>query len=287
MNRHNLNGEFRFWRAPSLPSVEFLQVKDVSFSYPLHIHDEHSVGVMLEGVEHVVLRRRMYVARPGDLLLINADEPHANVSARATYRVVKITTEALRDLAREITGADLMRAPLGRPVATDSILRHAVNHLFRAVDEDASDLDLQSSFLAMVTVLFNGQLRLPAREMSIERRPVAAARRYLREHYADNVSLARLAEVVNLSAFHFLRTFRDQIGVSPHEYQLQFRIGVARKLLRADYAIADVAAQTGFCDQSHFSRHFKRIVGMTPGEYALHSKIVQDSSTGRAVNHAV
>jgi AraC-like DNA-binding protein len=38
-------------------------------------------------------------------------------------------------------------------------------------------------------------------------------------------------------------------------------------LLLAGFPIADVAAQTGFADQSHLTRRFKRVVGVTPGQY--------------------
>jgi AraC-like DNA-binding protein len=274
-----LSGNFRFRRAPSLPHVEFLQVDDVSFSYPQHIHEAHSIGVMLHGVERMTVNDRTYVAGPGDVLLINADEPHANMSVGATYRIVKVAPELLRDLACEIAGHPLQARPFRTPAASDAGLARAITRLCRLVDEDASDLELESSFLSMVAVLFDGQLRLSALPIGSAQRPVAAARAYLREHQARNVSLAQLSRIANLSAFHLLRTFRKQIGVSPHEYQLQLRIAEARRLLRVDHPIADIAAQTGFCDQSHFSRHFKRIVGMTPGEYASHSKIVQDGTS--------
>ncbi len=52
----------------------------------------------------------------------------------------------------------------------------------------------------------------------------------------------------------------------------------ARRLLRSRRRIADVAAATGFADQSHLNRHFKRLVGITPARYAAQGKNVQDYS---------
>ena len=53
----------------------------------------------------------------------------------------------------------------------------------------------------------------------------------------------------------------------PHAFQVAHRIRKARRLLEAGETIADVAAATGFADQSHLHRHFQRGLGLTPGEY--------------------
>jgi transcriptional regulator GlxA family with amidase domain len=56
-------------------------------------------------------------------------------------------------------------------------------------------------------------------------------------------------------------------GLPPHALQLALRIRKARRLLESGESIADVAAATGFADQSHLHRHFQRSLGLTPGEY--------------------
>ncbi|MDQ3461350.1 MAG: helix-turn-helix transcriptional regulator [Deinococcota bacterium] len=74
--------------------------------------------------------------------------------------------------------------------------------------------------------------------------------------------------VAGLSPYHLLRVFRLELGLSPHSYQIQRRIGIAKTLLAQGERIAQVAACTGFTDQSHLGRHFKRLVGVTPGQFA-------------------
>ena len=90
---------------------------------------------------------------------------------------------------------------------------------------------------------------------------------YLESSYAENFSLRQLASVCGISPYHLLRTFNDEIGLPPFEYQNQLRISHAKRLLRDGWSIADAAAQTGFVDQSHLTKHFKRVVGITPGKY--------------------
>ena len=93
------------------------------------------------------------------------------------------------------------------------------------------------------------------------------AARYLRERYAEEVSLGELADLVGVTRYHFLRLFSNSFGVTPHRYQLLLRVGHAKTLLRHGLAIADVALRVGFCDQSHLTRSFHRVVGVAPGQY--------------------
>lgn len=108
----------------------------------------------------------------------------------------------------------------------------------------------------------------PTIHPNIDKRAVVnAARSYLESHYADSIDLPRLGGIVGLSPFTLLRQFSAHIGLSPREFQTQQRITEAKRLLRKGLPIAQVAAETGFCDQTHLNRHLRRIVGLTAGQY--------------------
>jgi AraC-like DNA-binding protein len=101
-----------------------------------------------------------------------------------------------------------------------------------------------------------------------EPRAIRRAQDYLNERFNQTVSLGELAEVANLSAYHFHRSFCRVTGMPPHAYQIHLRIVRAKALLRRRQPIAQVAHSTGFADQSHFTRHFKRLTGIPPARYA-------------------
>ncbi|MCA1625949.1 MAG: helix-turn-helix domain-containing protein, partial [Acidobacteria bacterium] len=67
---------------------------------------------------------------------------------------------------------------------------------------------------------------------------------------------------------HISRTFKQHVGLAPHEYLVQLRVACAKAKLAEGMPIADAAIYSGFTDQSHLNRHFKRITHLTPGEYA-------------------
>ena len=58
-----------------------------------------------------------------------------------------------------------------------------------------------------------------------------------------------------------------QLGIPPHQYQIQIRISRAKVLLRKGLPIKKIVKETGFTDQSHLTRHFKRFVQVTPSRY--------------------
>lgn len=88
---------------------------------------------------------------------------------------------------------------------------------------------------------------------------------YINEHLHQDLKLSEIAALAQMSPYHFLRLFKQSMGVTPHQYILQRRIEKAKYLLQhSELSIADIAVRVGFCDQSHLTRCFKRIVGVTP-----------------------
>ena len=95
----------------------------------------------------------------------------------------------------------------------------------------------------------------------------AALRRIEREPQAP-LTLAALAGDSGLSPFHFLRTFRQVAGLTPHQYLLRTRLHrAALRLRRGAPSISDVAYDCGFNDLSTFNRRFRRLMGVTPGAW--------------------
>ena len=87
---------------------------------------------------------------------------------------------------------------------------------------------------------------------------------YIQANLARNLTLAEMAQVLNLSTSHLTRLFKRSKGISLYQYVICCRISRAKQLLKHKLAIAEIPTQVGFADQSHLTHHFKRHVGMTP-----------------------
>lgn len=83
-----------------------------------------------------------------------------------------------------------------------------------------------------------------------------------------DIGLADLAEVADLSPFHFSRVFKLATGVTPYHYVRDRRLERARQMLTENrLSIAELALACGFANQSHFTAAFTRAMGVSPGRY--------------------
>ncbi|PSB58201.1 AraC family transcriptional regulator [Chamaesiphon polymorphus] len=91
---------------------------------------------------------------------------------------------------------------------------------------------------------------------------------YINAHLDGNLKLVDLNAIANISPYHFLRLFKQSLGVTPHQYILQQRLDRAKYLLRSsNLDISEIALRVGFCDRSHLNRCFKSITGKTPSQW--------------------
>lgn len=104
----------------------------------------------------------------------------------------------------------------------------------------------------------------------LSKRQLKQVTEYIDHHLSEELTLARLAEIVHLSASYFSNRFKQSTGISPYQYVIQRRIDRAKQLLLQGMSITEVTFSLGFTHQSLFNRHFKRLVGVTPKGFVQH-----------------
>ena len=94
---------------------------------------------------------------------------------------------------------------------------------------------------------------------------------FIEAHLTEEISLTALAEVADLSLFHFARAFTQSFGVPPHRYHMARRMDRARSLLQKPaLSVTQIGIQIGFRETSSFTKAFRRFTGLTPTEYRRH-----------------
>ncbi len=137
-------------------------------------------------------------------------------------------------------------------------------------DRDAAELEeLALAFAGAVVATQRGpSLDRRAVGLRVERRISDAVRRIERDAHdamSARCSLAALAREAAMSPYHFLRVFRQVVGMTPHQYLLRARMHrAAVRLRRSDDPVSTIAFDAGFNDLSTFNRRFRRIIGASP-----------------------
>lgn len=214
-------------------------------------------------------RNATHVLPPGTVILLNPEEVHAPGPASShgwSFRVFFFEDSFFHARSTDFAQSALR---FSKPFVEDSRLASSLLLLHRKLEDHAVALDLESSLLAVFAQLAQRHACGPTQILrrGAEKAKVKRVKDYLIAYYGQNITLDDLAAVAQFSLYHLVRTFRRAIGLTPHAHLTQLRIEAAKRLLRMGKAISDVAACTGFTDQSHFTRQFKRITGVTPGQY--------------------
>ena len=88
---------------------------------------------------------------------------------------------------------------------------------------------------------------------------------FINDNLEKDLTISEISDVADLSYFHFARSFRRTLGVTPQQYITQQRIEKAKQLLAvSDLPLVEVSLQTGFKNQSHFTTLFRKFTKITP-----------------------
>jgi AraC-like DNA-binding protein len=261
----------RYLRPAGLPGVEALHASFVTHRYRPHSHPTWTVATVQRGAAAFDLDDTQQRAGSGELFVLEPESVHTGVPAVPggwAYQVLYLDPAVIGSWAEEVAAPRAARWVVFR----DERLRRSLAAAHTALASQPPGLAVDDAVLAAVDAL-RPHLAPgpPVRRTRSEHAAVRRARRHLEERWAEPVRLEELAAVAGLSRFELARTFRAQVGLPPHAFQLDLRVARARELLAAGEPPVAVAAACGFADQSHLHRVFKRAVGVTPGRYAARS----------------
>ncbi|MBZ0295483.1 MAG: AraC family transcriptional regulator [Anaerolineae bacterium] len=262
----------RYWCKREFDALELLHARYITHSFSRHIHEGYAIGVIEAGAETFYYRGAIHVAPAGTVVVINPGEIHTGQAVNINgwkYRMFYPALKTLQDIASEITGRTWPMPFFGQPVIRDKQLAQQLIALHQSMATDASLLALSSGLRTVFgELILRHAVNAPPRQQSTPF-SINDVRRYIETNHERNLSLQELATVAGLSPYHLAHTFRQEIGLPPHQYLIHTRIQRAKELLRNGVPLTDIASTIGFTDQSHFTRQFKRVVGVTPGQYRL------------------
>ena len=111
-------------------------------------------------------------------------------------------------------------------------------------------------------------LTTAASSVSRSNRECELVRRYIDNHFKENLRLDDLAALAHINKYYLSHTFQKEFGTSPISYLISRRIQESRYLLSdTDHTLSQIARILGFSSLSYFSQSFRRLEGISPMEY--------------------
>lgn len=282
------NYELPFQRA--FPFViKHFSYASLAGAFPLNWHERLELFIPLEGKGSFRMGERVVGFSPGDIIVVDVKSLHGLVEFHGQEPrglVVTFLPELICTLGSLACDSQYLTPFYCLQDTVDPVLRHndrlaaplhaalrrlvdcycnaAVGQQFEAgckvyLLEVLYFLSLHFGFSHQAQALVREQRRL------VER--LAKLHEWLRDHYAERITVSDAASICAMSETQFMKLFKKATGSTFVHYLTRLRLTQASRLLRdTDLPICQIAAQVGFSDQSYFDRKFKDHFHATPNE---------------------
>lgn len=244
---------------------------DTSLVFGRHTHEQFGVGLIARGAQKSASGRGVVEAGAGDIITVNPGEVHDGApigDGGRSWRMLYLDPVIVGDLANDIAeGRTASAFEFTAPTIRDTRIAGLFRRLFQTMTySDAGQDGLEAD--ETILLFLGGLLQPRPEEQHSVPAGIASARALIDDDPVSPLTLTALAREAGLSRYQFLRSFARVTGLTPHAYLMQRRIHRARQLIGRGMRLAEVAADSGFSDQSHMTRLFVRSFGMAPGTYA-------------------
>jgi AraC family transcriptional regulator len=273
---------------PSLRSSENLgwnsiyvqQHQQPAWQTPEYAHTKHML--LVHGTTKIVPTERCFDGRrqqeqlggSNNIAIVPARVLHqANWNQESPFSLLFLEPEYLIQVAHESIATDRV----------ELIPHHAMHDPFidrigRSLTAELASNQLNSSlFVDSLTIALSIHLlrhysnwQQPLREDigGLPPRKLKQAIAYINAQLAEDLSIAAIANELEMSQYYFSRLFKQSIGISPYQYVMQQRIERAQSLLQTtSLSVAAIAQRVGFSNQNQLTTQFRKFTGTTPSHY--------------------
>jgi AraC-like DNA-binding protein len=250
--------------------VELFEAAFDQHKYERHIHETYALGFTLRGIQRFWCRGATHESAPGDVIAINPGEAHDGQSASSggyAYRMMYLSVDLVRRIGEEARERRIDGADAPAPLRTDAVVERKLAEAWRALRHSADSLAADETLHDAVLALAVPHAARLASRRALDSSALNRVREYLCDRVDRPVRLGELAALASMSRFQLTRQFQQAFGLPLHAYHLHVRLEEAKRRLRQGEAIASVAMDLGFADQSHFHRRFRGAFGVTPGQW--------------------
>lgn len=234
-----------------------------------HAHSYTELFYIIGGDGQFQIQEELFPVRAHQLVVVNPNVIHTEVSYEA--RPLEYIVLGIEGLELTIPGSEEARYCIYSFPADNRVLTCMRDVLQEMQDRQPEYQTICMACMDMIMVqlmrhttvsVTQTQPRFPAN------RQCAAVRRYIDQHYKENLTLDLLAEKARINKYYMSHAFKREYGTSPINYMIACRLREGQRLLaETDLSLSQIATVLGFSSPSYFSQSFRSAEGISPTEY--------------------
>lgn len=237
-------------------NIEIVQGKS-SHSFPKHSHNGFCIGIITSGVMRLNIQEQEYLLEKDDVYFI---PPH-----------IEHTISAVNEVGYEYTvlcihnNVEKCRNKLlGKYVFKEKVVRMEIINMIQQFKDINNEYFLEDMILKLLRKYIEIYY-FCKKETSNEIIQLAVA--FIKNSLNESFNLDKLSQYTNITKYHLIRLFKNQMGVTPNQFYIQEKIKRIRKGLLKQQPISDLVFNFNFSDESHLCNTFKKHIGITPMQF--------------------
>ncbi|UXI03336.1 AraC family transcriptional regulator [Photobacterium sp. TY1-4] len=232
-----------------------------------HNHGYNQVVIGLSGQTEFDIEGYGNLVCPGQGCLVTADSEHA-FSGVGRNEILVLNIPA-KQLHPSYAGDRMTRLfEQSSYFHLDTQAQNLIQALTAEMAAHPDDLLLSKACTDTLMCVLQRHFKPQHGERTLQRLNMDIIDQYILQHLTRKISVTQLAGLVFLGESQFHHLFKEQTGVTPHQYVLKKRLEMAKQLIEeTPLSMAQVAQTSGFASQSSFTQAFTRLYGVPPARY--------------------
>ena len=252
---------------------------------PLHWHPDFEIATAVSGVLDFQVGQHHVILKAGDSILVNGNilhgikqlsgdipDPMPNIVFSGAL-IASETSDIYQKYIQPVANCDALPfIVFNQKNSWHNEVNQLVKNVYGLMSEQGQcyEMAVQRELSSIFQCIFSNFDELPKTEntriqINTQIR-IQKMLSYIREHYAEAVTLEEIARSANISRSEAGRCFNAYVGCSPVDALIQHRLQVAHRLIKdTTRSLQEISYSCGFNSVHYFSRQFRKTYGYTPG----------------------
>ena len=241
------------------------QLTDKSTPDEREIHTYHEILYFIEGEAELLTENSRRVLNNRSLLIIPRETYHFFKLFKSNFLRLKISIP--EQLEHSIPLSDVMNSLRVTDHLSDGVA-FVLNRLMRILQDKDGDKKPFYAYAAFLMLIEEIDTRSDQGKDTILGQPGIAPKiiRYISENLSGDLSVAALANSMNISSSGIIHSFKKELGISLHHYITQRRLIYARELIINGHKPSKIYLDCGYSDYSSFYRAYVKFFGGPPSK---------------------